>query len=135
VGIYTCVVLCLCEGRTSVCSGQILFSFLWTNFVIFFNQRIGIFLDFFFFFGSLNMIISLSCWKDSPNFYIKTIGAKKNTPLVCRGLVNHPISTRGVFLMKYEFSKHPFDVSLITLEMFLLVSLGGGWSWQAELIN
>jgi hypothetical protein len=35
--------------------------------------------------------------------------------------------------MKYECSKHPFDVSLITLEIFLLVSLGGGWSWQAEL--
>jgi hypothetical protein len=35
--------------------------------------------------------------------------------------------------MKYEFSKHPFDVSLITLEIFLLVSLSGGWSWRAEL--
>jgi hypothetical protein len=35
--------------------------------------------------------------------------------------------------MKYEFSKHPFDVPLITLEIFLPVSLGGGWSWQAEL--
>jgi hypothetical protein len=73
------------------------------------------------------MIISLSFWKGSPNFYIKTIGPKK-TPLVGRGLVNHQIPTRGVFLIKYEFSKHPFDVSLITL--FLL---GGGWSWQAEL--
>jgi hypothetical protein len=32
------------------------------------------------FLGSVNMIISISCLKDSPNFYIKTMGAKKNTP-------------------------------------------------------
>jgi hypothetical protein len=31
-----------------------------------------------------------------------------------------------VFLIKYEFSKHPFDVSLITLEIFLPVSFGWG---------
>jgi hypothetical protein len=58
---------------------------------------------------------------------------QKKPPLAGRGLVNHQIPTRGAFLMKYEFSKHPFDVSLITLEIFLLVSLRGGWSWQAEL--
>ncbi len=34
----------------------------------------------FIFLGSVNMIISLSCWKNSPNFYIKTIGAKKTLP-------------------------------------------------------
>ncbi len=45
----------------------------------FFNQRIGNFLEFFFG-GSVNMIISLSCWKNSPNFYIKTIGAKITPP-------------------------------------------------------
>jgi hypothetical protein len=42
------------------------------------TKRIGIFWEFFW--GSVNMIISISCWKDSPNFYIKTRGAKKNTP-------------------------------------------------------
>ncbi len=79
--------LCLCERENKCLSS--------TNFVIFFNQRIGNFSDFFFF-GSVNMIISLSFWKGSPNFYIKTIGPKK-TPLVGRCLVNHQIPTRGVF--------------------------------------
>jgi len=94
------------------------------KFCHFFNRRIANFLDFFFL-GSVNMIISLSFCKGSPNFYIKTIGPKK-TPLVGRCLVNRQIPTRGVFLIKYEFSKYPFDVCLITLEIFLPVSLGWG---------
>ncbi len=79
------------------------------------------------------MIISLSCWKDGKilQIFISKLGQKK-LRLVCRGLVNHQRPTRGVFLMNYEFSKHPFDVSLISLEIFLLRFFGWG-SWQAEL--
>ncbi len=72
--------------------------FVGDKFCHFFNQRIGNFLDFVFL-GSVNMIISLSFWKGSPNFYIKTIGPKK-TPLVGRCLVKHEIPTRGVFFDK-----------------------------------
>jgi hypothetical protein len=90
VGIYTCV-LCLCERRTSVCSGQFLFSFFVDKFCHFFQPKNWEFFGFLFIFGSLNMIISLSCWKDGKILQIfisKQLGQKKH-PLVGRGLVNH----------------------------------------------
>jgi hypothetical protein len=37
------------------------------------TKELGIFWNFFFW-GSVNVIISLSCWKNSPNFYIKQLG-------------------------------------------------------------
>jgi hypothetical protein len=70
--------------------------FVVDKFCHFFQPKNCEFFGFFFFLGSVNMIISLSFWKGSPNFYIKTIGPKK-TPLVGRCLVKHQIHTRGVF--------------------------------------
>jgi hypothetical protein len=54
------------------------------------TKELGIFWGFFFW-GSVNMMISLSCWKDGKILQIfisKQLGQKKHL-LVGRGLVNH----------------------------------------------
>ncbi len=132
------VVLCLCEGRTSVCSGQFLFSFFVDKFCHFFQPKNWEFFGFLFIFGSLNMIISLSCWKDGKILQIfisKQLGQKKKTP-PSRWRFSKPLNTyQGCFLMKYEFSKQPFDVSLITLGNIFACFFGWGGAVFASKIN
>jgi hypothetical protein len=71
------------KGRTSVCSGQLLFYFIFCGQILSFfsSKELGIFWNFFFLDSVKydNFSILLERWKDSPNFYIK-IGAKKTPP-------------------------------------------------------
>jgi hypothetical protein len=100
------------------------------------TKRIGIFWEFFW--GSVNMIISLSCWKDGKILQIfisKQLGQKKKTP-PSRWRFSKPLNTyQGCFLMKYEFSKQPFDVSLITLGNIFACFFGWGGAVFASKIN